>query len=301
MRLARRPFSHVRMHAHEVVASPELVRRLLAAQMPQWADLPISPRPLGGTDNAMYRLGDDMVVRLPRIEWAVGAAEREHEWLPKLAPLLPVEIPIPIAKGRPGDGYPWSWSVYRWLDGLDPSVHLDIDRDALLEDLVRFIKAMWRVELGAAPRATRGASLEAGDPRTRASIDALGDAIDRDAALAVWEDALALPPWPGRDLWVHDDLDARNLLVRDGRLSAVLDWSGSGVGDPVCDIAAGWKLLSPDARERFRAELDVDDATWMRARGFTLSQAVNALSYYTPETNPVLVREAELWVAAVLG
>jgi len=290
-----------KMHDEEVLASPELVRRLLAAQMPQWADLPISARPLGGTDNAMYRLGDDMVVRLPRIEWAVGAAEREREWLPRLAPLLPVEIPIPLAMGNPGDGYPWLWSVYRWLDGLDPSAHLDIDRDALLGDLVGFIRAMWRVELGGGPRATRGASLERYDERTRGSIDALGGAIDRGAAIALWEDAVAVPPWPGPGVWVHEDVDARNLLVRDGRLSGVLDWSGVGVGDPLCDIAAGWKLLSAEAREAFRAELGVDDATWLRARGFTLSQAVNALTYYTSQNNPLLVGEAERWLKAVLG
>jgi aminoglycoside phosphotransferase (APT) family kinase protein len=293
--------SQDKMHENEVLASPALVRRLLAAQMPQWAGLPISARPLGGTDNAMYRLGDDMVVRLPRIEWAVAAAERERVWLPRLAPLLPVEIPIPVATGSPGDGYPWPWSVYRWLDGLDPSVRLDIDRDALLGDLVRFIRAMWRIELGDAPRATRGASLAAYDGRTRASIDALGGAIDRGAALEVWERAVALPPWPGPGVWVHDDLDARNLLVRDGCLSGVLDWSGVGVGDPLCDIATGWKLFSPEAREPFRTALEVDDATWRRARAFTLSQAVNALTYYTPQNNPLLVQEAERWLKAVLG
>lgn len=289
------------MHENEVLADAGLVRRLLATQMPRWADLPISPTPLGGTDNALYRLGDGMVVRLPRIEWAVAAVERECEWLPRLAPLLPVEIPVPLRTGRPGEGYPWPWSVYRWLDGDDPSIRAQIDREALLPDLVAFIRALWRVDLGGAPLAKRGVPLAVVDERTRSSIGKLGDAADRDAALAVWEDVVTVPPWPGPHVWVHDDLDARNLLVRHGRLSAVLDWGGAGVGDPACDIAAGWKILrSVDARKRFRSELEVDDATWHRARGWTLSQAVNALTYYTDKTNPVLVREAERWLAEVL-
>jgi aminoglycoside phosphotransferase (APT) family kinase protein len=290
-----------KMHAHEVLAEPKLVRCLLAVQMPHWAELPLSPAPLGGTDNAMFRLGEDLVVRVPRIEWAVAAVEHEREWLPRLAPLLPVEIPVPLAAGDPGEGYPWPWSVYRWVGGDDPSIRLEIDRDALLPGLVAFVRAMRGIELAGAPRAKRGVPLEALDVRTRASIDARGDSVDRHAALAVWEGALALPRWTGRDIWVHDDLDARNLLVSDGRLSGVLDWSGAGIGDPAADLAVGWKVLSPEARERFRAELEVDDSTWTRARGWTLSQAVNALTYYTPETNPVLVREAEQWLAAVLA
>ena len=290
------------MHENEVLADPELVRRLLAVQMPQWAELPLSTAPLGGTDNAMYRLGEELVVRLPRIEWAVTAVEREREWLPALAPLLPVEIPAPLAAGIPGDGYPWPWSVYRWLQGEDPSIRLEIDRDALLPGLVAFVRAMHRVELAGAPRArSGGVQLAALGERTRASIEALEDTADRRAALAAWEEALALPRWSGPDVWVHDDLDARNLLVSDGRLRGVLDWSGAGIGDPAADLAVGWKVLSPAARERFRAELEVDDATWARARARTLSQAVNALTYYTRETNPVLVREAEQWLAAVLA
>ena len=289
------------MHAGEVLAGPELVRRLLAAQMPEWAELPLSPAPLGGTDNAMYRLGEDMVVRLPRIEWAVAAVDHERKWLPRLAPLLPVAIPVPLAAGRPGDGYPWPWSVYRWLAGEDPSMHPELDRDAFLPGLVAFVRAMRRVELDGAPRAKRGVALEALDERTRVSIDALAGAIDREAALAVWDDAPALPRRTGPDVWVHDDLDARNLLVGEGRLSGVVDWSGAGVGDPAADLAVGWKVLSPAARDSFRSQLEVDDATWTRARAWTLAQAVNALTYYTPDTNPLLVREAEGWLATVLA
>jgi aminoglycoside phosphotransferase (APT) family kinase protein len=289
-----------KMHEGEVLADPALVRRLLADQMPQWAELPIGNVPLGGTDNALYRLGDEMVVRLPRIEWAVAARKKEHEWLPQLAPLLPVEIPTPLALGKPGHGYPWPWSVYGWLAGEDPSIDLDLDRDALRPDIVRFLEALRHVDISGSPEARSGLPLETVDQSVRAAIDVLGERIDRACALAAWEAALAVPPWQKDPVWVHADLDARNLLVTAGRLNAVIDWGSSGLGDPAFDISVAWKLFSPSARAAFRSEIDVDDTTWDRARGWTLAQAVNALSYYTMKTNPVLVQETTRWLAAVL-
>jgi aminoglycoside phosphotransferase (APT) family kinase protein len=290
-----------KMHENEILADPALVRRLLEEQMPQWADLAISELPLGGTDNALYRLGDDMLVRLPRIGWAVAAIANEQEWLPWLAPLPPVEIPAPLALGEPGNGYPWPWSVYRWLDGEDPSINLDIDRDALLPDIVRFIDALRRVDLPDSPEARRGLPLKPSDKSARRTIDVLGDRIDRDVALAVWEEALASPEWEDDPVWVHADLDARNVLVKNGRLNAVIDWGSAGIGDPAFDISVAWKLFSPAARRTFRSEINVDGATWKRARGWTLLQAVNALSYYSLKTNRALVQESERWVSAVLA
>jgi aminoglycoside phosphotransferase (APT) family kinase protein len=289
------------MHENEVLADPALVRRLLAAQMPEWAGLPISPVPLGGTDNALYRLGDALVVRLPRIEWAVGARAKEHEWLPKLAPLLPVEIPRPVAAGVPGEGYPWPWSVYEWLEGVDPSIELGIDRDALRPDIVRFVEALRAVDPAGGPESRRGLPLKTVDESVRRAIDVLAGGIDTSAALAIWEAAIAVPSWEAEPVWVHADLDARNLLVEDGRLAAVLDWGAAGIGDPAYDVAVAWKLFSPATRDAFRSELDVDEATWDRARGWTLAQAVSALSYYTIETNAALVQEATRWLAAVLA
>ncbi|MFL5953024.1 MAG: aminoglycoside phosphotransferase family protein [Gaiellaceae bacterium] len=288
------------MHENEVLADPPLVRRLLAEQMPQWAGLQVAEVPLGGTDNAVYRLGDDLVVRLPRIEWAVEARAKEHHWLPRLAPLLPVAIPVPLALGKPGAGYPWPWSVYRWLDGADPSIHHEIDRDALVPDLVRFIEAMHRIELPDGPSVWRAGPLEVAGAAIEKALGVLGGTVDQTAIRSVWQRARAAPQWNGPPRWVHADLDARNILVARGRLSAVIDWSGAGVGDPACDIGVAWKGLSPAARAEFRAALDVDDATWERARGWTLTQAVNALSYYTPLTYPILAREAELWLTSVL-
>jgi aminoglycoside phosphotransferase (APT) family kinase protein len=290
-----------KMHENEILAEPPVVRRLLRDQLPKWAELAISELPLGGTGNALYRLGDDMLVRLPRIDWAVADVGRDHEWLPRLAPFLPVEIPTPLAMGAPGEGYPWPWAVYRWLEGEDPSTNLELDLDSLLPDIVRFIKRLRSIDLPASPRTRSGIPLKPNDESARQKIEVLGDRIDRKAALALWEEALASPEWEGDPLWVHADLDARNVLVKDGRLNAVIDWGCAGIGDPAFDVAVAWRLFSPGARERFRSELDVDDATWNRARGFVLLQSANALSYYTLETNRALVQESERWIAAVLS
>jgi len=295
-----------KMHADEVDTDAALVGRLLAAQFPHWAGLPIEPVWPVGTDNALYRLGDDMVVRLPRRERTTGTLERERRWLPKLAPLLPLAVPIPLAEGMPADGYPFAWSVYSWLEGENATVERVTDLRQLATDLARFIAALQRIDPTGGPppgehNFFRGEPLARRDEGTRASITALGAAIDVGAVTAAWEAALRAPGWERRPVWIHGDLDARNLLVRDGRLGAVIDWGGLGVGDPACDVMVAWKILSEDTRDILRTELSVDEATWARGRGWALSQALNALSYYTMQTNPILVLEARRWLAEVLA
>ncbi len=290
------------MHDDEVDTDPSLVRRLVDAQFPRWADLPIDPVPSGGTDNALYRLGDDLVVRLPRHERTVGTLEIERSWLPRLAPLLPLAVPIPVAEGVPADGYPWTWSIYGWLEGETATTERIADPRAAAIDLARFVRSLQQTDATGGPlpsghNAYRGVPLGTRDESTRAAIDALGSTIDAEAATAVWEAALRAPEWGRPPVWIHGDLDARNVLAKDGRLSAVIDWGCLGVGDPACDVAVAWKMLDADARDAFRTSLSVDDATWTRGRGWVLSQALNALSYYTLETNAVLVREAERWLA----
>ena len=135
-----------KMHADEVDTDVSLVGRLLAAQFPRWADLPIAPVRSAGTDNALYRLGDDMVVRLPRIEAAAGQVEKEHRWLPRLAPPLPLAVPVPLAKGTPAEGYPWQWSVYRWLDGETATGERIADPGQAAVALARFVVALQRIE-----------------------------------------------------------------------------------------------------------------------------------------------------------
>jgi aminoglycoside phosphotransferase (APT) family kinase protein len=294
-----------KMHADEVETDASLVRRLLAAQFPRWAELPVELVPDWGTDNALYRLGGDMVVRLPRVERTTATMDKELRWLPKLAPLLPLATPVPLGVGRPGEGYPFVWAVYSWLEGETATAERVADLDRAAIDLARFVAALQGIDATDAPQpgphnVWRGVPLATRDDSTRAAITSLGDRIDAGAVTAAWEAALRPPEWQRAPVWIHGDLDARNLLVEGGRLSAVIDFGCLGAGDPAYDVMVAWKILSADTREVFRAELSVDDATWARSRGLALSQALIALSYYTLETNPVLVREAERWLAAVL-
>ena len=293
------------MHADEVSTDATLVGRLIDAQFPQWADLPIEPVPFRGTDNALYRLGDQMVVRLPRIHRATAALDKEYRWLPELAPLLPLTVPVPLAKGMPTEDYPWEWAVYRWLEGEAANVEPIADLGRAATDLAQFIAALQRVDSGDGPppgehNVFRGVPLAAKDAAVRTAIASLGEEIDVGAVTAVWEAALRAPLWQRPPVWIHGDLDRRNLLVVEGRLSAVIDFGCLGVGDPAYDVMVAWKVLSADSRDSFRAALSIDEATWTRGRGGALSHALGALSYHTVETNPVLVREARRWLSEVL-
>jgi len=286
-----------KMHADEVDTDVALARQLVAAQFPEWAGLAVEAVPFRGTDNALYRLGDDKVVRLPTRPRTIRTLEKERRWLPRLAPHLPLSIPEPLAEGAPGEGYPFTWSVYRWLPGKTVIEAPISDLRQAAIDLAGFIRALQRFDPTGGPgpgehNFGRGERLTNRDERVRAAIDTLG-AHD---AVAAWDKALNVPEWEGPPVWIHGDLDGRNVLVEDGRLSAVLDFGSVGVGDPACDVMVAWKLFDAGSREVFRRELAVDDATWARARGWALSQALVALAYYTLETNPVLVREAQMWL-----
>ena len=289
-----------KLHADELDIDAALVRRLLAAQFPQWAALPTERVPSGGTDNALYRLGDDLVVRLPLAEWAANGLDKELMWLPRLAPMLPVAIPVVLGTGEPAEGYPLPWAVYRWLDGETPTIDRIPDPGLLATDLAAFIAALQRIDPASGPPAYRGGPLDTQDAGTRASLDELEGVIDTDAAAAAWDQALQAPVWPGSPVWMHSDLMPGNLLVRDGRLSAVLDFSTVGVGDPACDLIVAWYLLPAPAREVFRAALGVDDATWARGRGWALSLALGALSYFR-DTNLAMVADARQAISAVLA
>jgi aminoglycoside phosphotransferase (APT) family kinase protein len=296
----------VRMHPDEVETDATLVRRLLAEQFPDWADLPIESVEPRGTDNALYRLGDDLVARLPSRGRTVQTLVKEREWLPRLAPHMPLEVPIPLAVGAPAEGYPWTWSIYRWLEGENATDSRIADLGEAATDLARFLRALQRIDASGGPppgehNFDRGAPLETRDEQVRSAIVALRQGIDVDAATGVWEQALRAPEWDRPPVWVHGDLDARNLLVKEGRLRAVVDFGCLGVGDPAYDVGIAWKILSAETRDLFRSALAVDDATWTRARGLVLSQALGAPTYYTVETNPVLVTEARRWLENVLA
>lgn len=280
-----------------------LVRRLIAGEFPRWAGLPVVRWPSGGTVNAMYRLGDDMVVRLPLVQGGAGDVLTEREWLPRLAPRLPTRIPEVLGAGEPAQGYPWPWSVYRWLPGGHPEAGALSEPVLLAEDLAAFVTAMRSITLPAAPKAHRGGPVASLDAETRAAIKELRatpqEDVDCDAAAAVWEETLRVPDWDGPPVWLHADLMPGNLLVDGGRLTSVIDFGCTGVGDPACDLFPAWNLLPRDAREVFRAALAVDDATWARGRGRTLSQALIALPYYR-RTNPAMAHNARHVIRAVL-
>jgi aminoglycoside phosphotransferase (APT) family kinase protein len=280
------------MHDNEVMTDETLVRRLLAAQFPEWAELPIVRVRSAGTDNAIYRLGDELAVRLPRIDWAIEAIEKECRWLPYLAPQLPLPVPVPLAMGEPGEGYPWHWSVCRWLDGENATLDRIADAQQFAADLAAFVAALQRIDPADGPRSgtpgvSRGVPLVTRDAGTRAAISELNGIIDTDAATAAWDAALVAPVWEDPPVWLHGDLQSGNLLVNDGYLSAVIDFGCLAVGDPACDMMVAWTLFTADSRAAFRAAVAVDDATWARGRGWALSFGVGAFSYYK-DTNLVL-------------
>ncbi|MGI8407924.1 MAG: aminoglycoside phosphotransferase family protein, partial [Actinomycetota bacterium] len=277
-----------RMHADELEIDEAMARRLLREQLPEWAELPLSRIQPEGTVNVVFRLGDDLSIRIPRHHGPEESGGKESAWLPRLAPRLPLEVPVPVAQGRPTDYYPWFWQVCSWVPGVTVPIE-DIDATQSARDLAAFIAALQLIEPDEAPRG-RGIPLADRDKDMQYWFALWkGDP----AVLTEWERALASPAWEGPPMWTHGDIDVRNWLVKDGRISGIIDWEMMGVGDPACDVMVAWKLHSSAARDAFREALPIDDATWTRARGWVVSQAVAALAYYTPENNPALYREAE--------
>ncbi|WP_245872719.1 aminoglycoside phosphotransferase family protein [Deinococcus planocerae] len=292
-----------KMHEGEVETSAALVRSLLTAQFPHWADLPLSRVQSAGTDNAIYRLGDDLAVRLPRIHWATGQIDKEFRWLPRLAPLLPLTLPVPMAKGEPGEGYPWPWGVYTWLPGENATPARLADPNQAAVDLAGFILALQRIDPAGGPLPEplgRGVPLATRDAFTREHIARLPGDLDAGTITAAWEHALRAPAWDRPPVWIHGDLQAGNLLAAHGRLRAVIDFGALQVGDPACELAVAWRMLDAEAREVFRAALSCDEATWARARGWALSVAVVEVAYYL-HTNPVMVAAARHTLAEALS
>lgn len=300
----------MRMHDDEVHLDTDLVARLVRTQFPDLAHLPVRAVPSvetgqsSGTVNAVYRIGEELCARLPRVAHWVADLEREQRWLPVLAPRLSLPVPEPVGAGRPDGSYPFSWAVYRWIDGRPYDDALVADEDGAGErraaaDLARFVADLRRIEpTGDGPAGGRRPLREL-DAGTRDTIDAAGDVVDRAAVTAAWDRALETPVWSGTPVWVHTDLLRPNLLVRDGRLCAVLDFGGAGVGDPAADVIAAWTVFGRPGRTVFRAALDVDDATWERARGYALHQALAIIPYYR-QSNPAFTALAIRTVRQVL-
>ena len=291
-----------RMHADELDIDAELVRRLVAEQFPEWAELAVTRVASAGTDNAMYRLGEDMVVRLPRLPGGARQIETEQRWLPRLAPHLPLSVPVPLAMGEPGRGYGLRWGVYDWLDGDNAyDSPLAEPADAAAE-LGRFVAALRRVDAVGGPVSFRGGPLIPQDADVRKAIEDLGADGTHDPALATaaWEHALALPQWEAAPVWLHGDLLPGNLLTGSGRLTAVIDFGGLGVGDPAADALPAWALFSPATREVFREAGEFEDAVWARGRGWALCFGLVAEHYYRGGRNPVLAGVGHRAVREVL-
>jgi aminoglycoside phosphotransferase (APT) family kinase protein len=254
------------------------VHRLIAAQFPQWKDLSIRPVDHGGWDNRTFHLGEAMTVRLPSGPGYVPQVEKEQRWLPVLAPQLPLPIPVPLAMGVPGEGFPFPWSVYGWIDGEQTTVDKVSSLTEYAADLAGFLTALARADATGGPAAGthnswRGGPLPVYDGETRKAIADLGDRIDGGLATKIWNEALS-SEWDRPSVWVHGDVAYGNLLVRDRKLAAVIDFGSCGVGDPACDLAIAWTFLEGESRARFREALDVDARTWARGRGWTLWKAL---------------------------
>ena len=293
------------MHDDEIHIATSLVSRLIAGQFPEWAGLPIEPLNSAGTDHAIFRLGGEMAVRLPLRLVAAEQVEKENRCLPSLAPHLPFGVPVPLTLGMPAESYPYRWCVCRWLEGENAVVAPIADLGQAAMALAQFVSALHKIDPTGGPRPGthnffRGVPLASRDAQTRAAIASLHGMLYSNAVMGAWEAAVRAPAWHAPPVWVHGDIHAGNLLVQQGRISAVIDFGGLGVGDPACDLMVGWTLLSAETRRMFRSALASDDATWARARGWALSVALTALPYYL-HTNPVLVALSRRAIDQVLA
>ena len=283
-----------------------LVRRLVDTQFPQWAGLPLGLLDPAGSDHVIYRLGEELSVRLPRHIGAVGQAEKESAWLPRLAPHLPLAVPVPVGVGEPGFDYPWHWSVSHWLDGEVATAEALGDSSGCAVDLAAFLTSLQqftcediadedaREDLTGPPLADR-------DHATRAAIAGVGGAFDTAAMTRLWDAALSAPGWDRPPVWFHGDFHTGNLLTEDGRISAVIDFGELGIGDPACDLTIAFTLMSARSRAVFRAALGVDDATWTRGRGWALTTGLNAYTSYAAVNPRVAAQTARQITEALIG
>lgn len=267
----------------EVTITASIVSDLVRSQFPQWAHLPVSPVELDGWDNRTFRLGDTMSVRLPSDDVYVPQVQKEQRWLPILAPRLPLPIPVPLAAGQPGHGFPRPWSVYRWLPGEPAAVERPASLVKFASELADFLVALHHVDPADGPppgrqNFWRGGPLVHYDAETREAIAVLEHEINMSGALGAWDAALA-STWARPPVWLHGDVAPSNLLVNHGQLGAVLDFGSSAVGDPACDLAIAWTFFSGNARSAFRSHVRMDDETWIRGAGWALWKALVTITY----------------------
>ncbi|KZL25806.1 aminoglycoside phosphotransferase family protein [Pseudovibrio sp. Ad37] len=288
-----------------LMIAPEVVRKMLDEQFPEWRDLSVRRVEQDGWDNNTFRLGNELKARLPSAAGYVPQVEKEFNWLPKLAKHLPVTVPEPVALGKPTADYPYPWSVYRWIEGETASAESIRDMNEFARDLAAFLHALWAADTTGAPEAGdhncyRGGDLSVYDEETRFCLSGVTDLIDADAALMIWEQALR-SKWEKPAVWVQGDLSNGNILTRDGRLSAVIDFGLCTVGDPACDLVITWKFFSGVNREIFKTAVNIDQNTWDRAIGWALWKAVRTLYYARKDNIAEEQREAKAVIEVILS
>ena len=293
-----------RLHDDEAEIDARLVAELLASQFPQWSDRVPRAVQESGTDHVTFRLGSDLAARLPRNAYNAGQSEQDLQWLPRLGPQLPLAVPEPLAIGEPGCGYPYTWGVYRWLEGAAVSAEMATDRRAAA-DLAAFIRALRSLDIAGAPLPSdgvysRGKPLAPRDTEMREAIDQLRDEFDPGHVTDLWEACLSAPDWVDAPVLIHSDLMRGNILAHQGRLSAVIDFGGLRAGDPAGDLLPAWHVFEGEARAVFRAEADLDDAAWARGLGWALSIELLAIAYYRDRA-PERTRRSCALVRAMLA
>ena len=302
---AKQTLSHGDFMTPDIKIDKALVHRLLAAQFPQWADLPLEQIASAGTDNIIFRLGDEMAIRLPGIPSAALQVEKELKWLPVLAKHLPLTIPVPLAAGKPTKEYPRHWSIVPSIKGETAILErIESPREAAIA-LGEFVAKLQSIDatggpLGGEHNSFRGVPLAVRDEDTRKAIASLSDIIDADSLILAWDEALLTPAWSGKPVWIHGDLYSGNMIAERGRLKAVIDFGLLGVGDPACDLMVAWTLLPKEVRDDFRKSSRCDDETWARGRGWALSFGVIALAYYL-NTNLTLAGTARYAIDQILA
>ncbi|WP_019215120.1 aminoglycoside phosphotransferase family protein [Legionella tunisiensis] len=289
-----------KMHKNEVDIDEALVHTLLKEQCPHWDNLPLEAILSSGTDNALFRLGSDYVIRLPRIDWATKSIHKEYEWIPKIAQYLHLPISVPLFKGDPCQSYPWSWLITQWNDGHNPSFEKKDEYELLAKELADFLNELHEIKLADGPLSRRGVPLKELNEDTRQAISELEGEINIQSVTSLWHRLSNSPAWHQAPVWIHGDFLPGNILVENNRLTAVIDFSDVGIGDPACDLVIAWSLLNSHSRNVFRKNLkNIDDNTWERGRGWALSIALIMLPYYK-NSNPVLASLARRMIENVV-
>jgi len=289
-----------KLHVDELHIDASIVKQLLQEQFPAWADLQLELIYPVGTDNVMYRLGNDKVVRLPRTEESAASLEKEHQWLSKLAPHLPIKVPVILGEGNPSSDYPLPWLVCNFLEGKNLMEGNSLDYNQAAVDLGNFVAAMQKVNAKGGPKCRRGQPLAMRNQEMQESIPLMSDLYDTSLLTDIWKRALKESVWKKGPVWIHGDLHAGNLLAKNDRITAVVDFGLAGIGDPASDMMLAWTLLTPETRPIFRSIVQPDEATWKRGRAWAFTLGIVAYPYYR-NSNPTFAKLAKRAIDEVLS